>query len=121
MMPSSIILITHDLAVVAETCHRVIVMYGGQIQEVAAIEDLFDNPNHPYTKGLLGSITRPGTKGQKLQAIPGNVPSIMNFPNGCRFSTRCAEVMDRCHEEEPPLRETSPGHTVRCHLFEEEE
>ena len=116
---ASIILITHDLAVVAETCDRVLVMYGGSVQEVAEITELFDNPMHPYTEGLLGSIPRYAQKGQPLQAIPGNVPSIMDFPAGCRFSTRCAKVMDRCHGEEPPLREMKPGHLVRCHLMED--
>ena len=116
---ASIILITHDLAVVAETCDRVLVMYGGSVQEVAEITELFDNPMHPYTEGLLGSIPRYAQKGQPLQAIPGNVPSIMDFPQGCRFSTRCAKVMDRCHGEEPPLREMKPGHLVRCHLMED--
>jgi peptide/nickel transport system ATP-binding protein len=114
---ASIILITHDLAVVAETCHRVIVMYGGQIQEVAEVTELFDHPSHPYTEGLLGSIPRPELKGKPLTAIPGNVPSIMNFPAGCRFSTRCTKVMDQCHGTEPPLIEIRPGHHVRCHLF----
>ena len=117
---ASILLITHDLAVVAETCHRVIVMYGGQIQETAEIKDLFDNPTHPYTIGLLGSIPRPELKGKPLTAIPGNVPSIMNFPEGCRFATRCTKVMDHCWKVEPPLIEIRPGHQVRCHLFTEE-
>ena len=116
---ASIILITHDLAVVAETCDRVLVMYGGSVQEVAEITELFDNPMHPYTDGLLGSIPRYAQKGQPLKAIPGNVPSIMDFPAGCRFSTRCDRVMDRCHGEEPPLREMKPGHFVRCHLMED--
>ena len=116
---ASIVLITHDLAVVAETCDRVLVMYGGQIQEVASAIELFDHPEHPYTDGLLGSIPRPSMKGKPLRAIPGNVPSIMNFPAGCRFSTRCEKVMDRCHTVEPDLIEIRPGHLVRCHLHEE--
>jgi peptide/nickel transport system ATP-binding protein len=116
----SIVLITHDLAVVAETCNRVLVMYGGTVQEVADVEQLFDNPQHPYTKGLLNSIPHADMKGKPLKAIPGNVPSIMNFPDGCRFSTRCPDVMERCHGTEPPLLELKPGHHVRCHLFTEE-
>ncbi|HIG10132.1 MAG TPA: ABC transporter ATP-binding protein [Planctomycetes bacterium] len=115
---ASILLITHDLAVVAETCDRVIVMYGGQIQEIAGIHDIFDNPQHPYTKGLLNSIPHMQDKGHKLEAIPGNVPSIFEFPGGCRFNTRCAQVEKRCHQEIPALHEVAPGHCVRCHLAE---
>lgn len=118
---AAIVLITHDLAVVAEMCQRVIVMYGGKIQEVASVEELFAHPKHPYTEGLMASIPRPNmdTKGrEKLRAIPGNVPSIMNLPVGCKFCTRCAVKIDKCDNEEPPLREISPAHFVRCHLVE---
>jgi len=117
---SSIVLITHDLAVVAETCDRVIVMYGGKIQESAPVVELFENPLHPYTRGLLGSIPDPATRGQPLQAIPGNVPGIFDFPAGCRFRTRCELAEERCASEEPELRELAPGHLVRCHLAEAE-
>jgi len=116
---AAIVLITHDLAVVAEMCQRVIVMYGGKIQEVASVEELFATPLHPYTEGLMASIPRPNmdTKGhKKLRAIPGNVPSIMNLPNGCKFCTRCAVKIERCENEEPPLREITKDHFVRCHL-----
>lgn len=118
---AAIVLITHDLAVVAEMCQRVIVMYGGKIQEVASVEELFATPMHPYTRGLMASIPRPNkaTKGQeRLTAIPGNVPSIMNLPSGCKFCTRCTEKIDRCELEEPPLREVAQHHFVRCHLVE---
>ncbi|MBU3679023.1 MAG: ABC transporter ATP-binding protein [Candidatus Kapabacteria bacterium] len=118
---AAIVLITHDLAVVAEMCQRVIVMYGGKIQEVASVEDLFANPQHPYTQGLMASIPRPSKerKGHdRLKAIPGNVPSIMNLPSGCKFCTRCEMKIDRCETEEPPLREVAPNHIVRCHLVE---
>ena len=115
---AAILLITHDLAVVAETCDRVIVMYGGKIQEIAGIHQLFDDPQHPYTQGLLGSIPHMQDKGKPLQAIPGNVPSIFDFPSGCRFNTRCPKVEDRCLTEEPELVEVEPGHCVRCHLVE---
>lgn len=118
---AAILLITHDLAVVAETCHRVIVMYGGKIQEVATVKDLFDKPQHPYTKGLLASIPRPAAekaKRERLKAIPGNVPSIMNLPVGCKFCTRCEDKIDKCDTIEPPLVEVSPGHSVRCHLVQ---
>ena len=118
---AAILLITHDLAVVAELCDRVIVMYGGKIQEIASTEDLFDKPLHPYTKGLIHSIPhtdRPGKKGQRLEAIPGNVPSIMNFPTGCKFCTRCTVKIDKCTHQEPPLKEIMPQHFVRCHIVE---
>ena len=117
---ASILLITHDLAVVAETCDRVIVMYGGQIQEVAPVTEIFDDPQHPYTRGLLKSIPHMQDKGKPLEAIPGNVPSIFDFPTGCRFNTRCPEVVDRCRTEVPGLHEVSEGHCVRCHLVEEQ-
>jgi peptide/nickel transport system ATP-binding protein len=118
---AAIVLITHDLAVVAEMCQRVIVMYGGKIQEVASVEDLFASPKHPYTQGLMASIPRPSKerKGhERLKAIPGNVPSIMNLPSGCKFCTRCELKIEKCETEEPPLREIAPNHVVRCHLVE---
>ena len=115
---SSVMLITHDLAVIAETCDRVIVMYGGRIQEVAKITDLFDDPLHPYTQGLLGSIPTQASKGNPLPLIEGNVPSIFNFPSGCRFRSRCPLAEDRCAESEPELRTLAPGREVRCHLVE---
>jgi len=114
---AAILLITHNLAVVAETCHRVMVMYGGKIQEVATAKELFKNPLHPYTKGLLASLpTVDGERQHRLRTIPGNVPSIMELPAGCKFETRCPERFDRCVVEEPKLIEAAPGHWVRCHL-----
>ncbi|MEX2285953.1 MAG: ABC transporter ATP-binding protein [Planctomycetaceae bacterium] len=116
---ASIILITHDLAVVAETCQRVAVMYGGMIQEVATAEQVFLNAKHPYTKGLLASLPAvAGKKQKRLNAIPGNVPSIMDMPAGCRFCTRCPEVFDRCRTEVPPLHPLEGGQLVRCHLYD---
>ncbi|MEQ1760183.1 MAG: ABC transporter ATP-binding protein [Vicinamibacterales bacterium] len=115
---ASILLITHNLAVVAETCDRVAVMYGGKIQEVSPVEELFSTPYHPYTKGLLSSI--PGSEGaraRRLTVIPGSVPDILNLPKGCKFVTRCAYAFAPCQDIEPPLIEQSPGHTVRCHLY----
>jgi len=115
---AAIMLITHDLAVVAETCHRVIVMYGGMIQEMANIEPLFEEPLHPYTKGLLHSLPRPDLqKKHRLYNIPGTVPSIINLPPGCKFSNRCAEAIPVCSEFEPDLKQVQPGRWVRCHLF----
>ncbi|MBI4582450.1 MAG: ABC transporter ATP-binding protein [Planctomycetes bacterium] len=116
---SAILLITHDLAVVAETCRRALVMYGGKIQEAAPVAELFERPLHPYTQGLLRSLPRAEDKGRPLPAIPGNVPSILDLPAGCKFSSRCPEVHERCRREEPDLVEASPGHWARCHLLEE--
>ena len=119
---ASIILITHDLAVVAETCHRVLVMYGGKIQEEGTVEQIFHNSRHPYTKGLLASLPASAEKQSKqkrLHTIPGNVPSILEMPIGCRFCTRCSEVIDRCKTEEPPLHNLGNGQLVRCHLVED--
>ena len=120
---AAIVLITHDLAVVAEMCQRVIVMYGGKVQEIAEINDLFNNPLHPYTQGLLASIPRPKRnrdRNEKLKAIPGNVPSIMNLPQGCKFCTRCEVKIDICDTVEPELVEITPVHFVRCHLVKKE-
>ena len=114
---AAILLITHNLAVVAETCNRVIVMYGGKIQEVAPVKELFKNPLHPYTRGLLASLpTVDGDKDHRLLAIPGSVPSILDLPVGCKFVTRCTERLEKCATIEPQLLETAPGHWVRCHL-----
>jgi peptide/nickel transport system ATP-binding protein len=115
---ASILLITHNLSVVAETCDRVAVMYGGKIQEIAPVEELFANAYHPYTRGLLGSI--PGAEGarsKRLAVIPGSVPDIHNLPAGCKFVTRCPYAFEPCPDIEPPLIEQSPGHAVRCHLY----
>jgi len=114
---AAILLITHNLAVVAETCHRVIVMYGGKVQEIAPVKELFRSPQHPYTRGLLASLpVVDGGKQRRLRTIPGNVPSILDLPAGCKFVTRCTERIERCARIEPQLIELSPGHSVRCHL-----
>jgi len=116
---AAILLITHDLAVVAEMCDRVIVMYGGKIQEIAPVEELFGDPQHPYTKGLMSSIPRPDKERQdRLEAIRGMVPPIMDMPIGCKFCTRCDDVLDKCENIEPELLAVKPGHFVRCHLME---
>ena len=112
----SLLLITHDLAVVAETADRVAVMYGGRIVEQAAAGRLFEHPAHPYTRGLLASI--PGsTSGKRLTAIPGNVPALGQFEAGCPFGPRCADRFDAC-DQMPELTDTGPGHRVRCFLNE---
>jgi oligopeptide/dipeptide ABC transporter ATP-binding protein len=118
---ASIILITHDLGVVAETCNRAVVMYGGKIQEVGTVQQIFNNAKHPYTEGLLTSLPAvAGPRDERLYTIPGNVPSIMDMPSGCRFCTRCEHVTDRCRHEEPALHEIGDGQFVRCHLLEPE-
>lgn len=120
---TAIILITHDLGLVAETCERVVVMYAGKVVEEAPIGEIFGNPLHPYTQGLLGSVPKlenDRSTGRvdrvRLQEIPGIVPSLNNLPTGCSFNPRCKDVMDKCHEEEPQLKEVTPGHFVRCLL-----
>jgi len=115
----AILLITHNLAVVAETCDRVAVMYGGKVQEVAPVRDLFHNPLHPYTKGLLASLPRvDGVRATRLTTIPGAVPDIHSLPVGCKFSTRCTDRFEPCAGTEPPLVEIAPDHWVRCHLYD---
>lgn len=118
---AAILLITHNLGVVAETCHRVIVMYGGKIQEVASVDELFGNPFHPYTKGLLESLPDPEEPKETLKAIPGMIPHILELPKGCKFCTRCTKAYEKCFETEPELREIEPMHLVRCHLFDDPE
>jgi len=115
---AAVVLITHDLAVVAETCERVIVMYGGVIQEMADANELFYHPLHPYTLGLLESIPRPdlGKKKKRLGTIRGMVPSILEMPAGCKFCTRCDFKIDICDSAEPALNEIRNNHFVRCHV-----
>ena len=116
----AIIFITHDLGVIAELCDRVLVMYGGRIIERAAIETLFDNPLHPYTRGLLNAIPRlDKPPKQPLSTIAGMVPSLFDFPPGCRFQNRCEFVETRCQHETPELEDASNGQQVRCFRFRE--
>ena len=115
----SIMLITHAMGVVAETCQRVVVMYAGKVVEEAPVEALFGNPRHPYTQGLIRSIPRvdrAATHKERLEAIPGTVPSLLNPPVGCRFAARCKYAMEICVQEMPPLKEVGPGHRVACVL-----
>ena len=118
---TSILLITHDLGVVAETASRVIVMYGGEVVEEAKVETLFDTPHHPYTEGLLRAMPRVGETRDRLSTIPGTVPPPTAWPNGCRFRDRCPYAWDRCEKEHPPLYQIGTGHVSRCHLAEEPE
>jgi peptide/nickel transport system ATP-binding protein len=111
----AMILVTHDLGVVAETADRVAVMYAGRIVETAAASDLFADPQHPYTLGLIGSLPSLGRRQGRLATIPGSVPPPDRFPPGCRFATRCPFADRRCYAEVPPLRAIgAKGHTVAC-------
>jgi len=114
---SSIVLITHDLGVVAETCDRVAVMYAGNIVEVAAVSDIFKEPLHPYTKGLFGAIPKLDATKNELQSIKGSVPNLIFPPSGCRFHPRCGYAFERCPNVKPPLIEVKPGHKVACLLY----
>lgn len=121
---TSIIMITHDLGVIAEMVDKIIVMYAGQVVEEADVYTLFDDPKHPYTKGLIGSIPHLEYKAEeRLVSIPGTVPTLQNMPAGCRFHTRCAFATERCLQEQPHLiqTDTEGNHKVRCWLAEEEE
>jgi len=115
----SILLITHDLGVVAETASRVIVMYGGEIVEEARVLELFENAHHPYTEGLLDAMPRVGHERDRLATIPGTVPPPTAWPTGCRFHDRCPYAWDRCAAEHPPLYSIGEGHVSRCHLADE--
>ena len=119
----AIILITHNLGVIAEMVKRVLVMYAGKIVEEAKTKTLFEDSQHPYTMGLLKSIPRLGDKFRlgkiRLTEIPGVVPSLYNLPPGCKFSTRCPSVMDICREKEPELKEIGEGHYCSCWLTEQ--
>ena len=118
---TSVLLITHDLGVVAENCTRVIVMYAGEVVEEAATSDLFARAHHPYTEGLLGAMPRVGGEKDRLATIPGTVPPPTNWPKGCRFRDRCPYSWERCETEHPPLYQIGGGHTSRCHLADEPE
>lgn len=116
---TAIVLITHDLGVIAEMASRVVVMYAGKVVEEAPVKELFKDPRHPYTRGLLGSIPVIGRKeksGRRLQEIPGIVPSPETMPLGCRFHPRCPEVMNRCCEQEPPMIHLAEHRRVSCWL-----
>ncbi|MGG1247868.1 oligopeptide ABC transporter ATP-binding protein AppD [Bacillus spizizenii] len=117
---TSILLITHDLGVVSEAADRVIVMYCGQVVENATVDDLFLEPLHPYTEGLLTSIPVIDGEIDKLNAIKGSVPTPDNLPPGCRFAPRCPKAMDKCWTNQPALLTHKSGRTVRCFLYEEE-
>ncbi|MDA9532736.1 MULTISPECIES: ABC transporter ATP-binding protein [unclassified Bradyrhizobium] len=115
----AVMLITHAMGVVAETAQRVVVMYAGKVVEEAAVDELFGDPRHPYTQGLIRSIPRIDLDSEhktRLEAIGGSVPILINPPVGCRFAPRCKFAMNVCSEKEPLLREVAPGHRMACHL-----
>jgi oligopeptide/dipeptide ABC transporter ATP-binding protein len=120
-MQASIILITHDLGVVAEMAERVAVMYAGQIVEQSSVQTLFAEPKHPYTQGLIGSIPVLGVVKDALDVIPGTVPNLVNLPEGCRFAPRCRarvqHALTICTEVLPGLQPVGPDHAVRCWLY----
>jgi len=115
---TSIVLITHDQAVIAENADHVIVMYAGKIMEMAQVSVLFDNPLHPYTLGLMKSIPQPDENRSRLDTIHGVVPSLFDLPQGCLFNSRCERAFDRCLKEEPPLFDVGHHHTCRCWLYD---
>jgi len=121
-MGTAVVLITHDLGVVAEMADRVAVMYAGEIVEQTDVQLLFDEPLHPYTQGLIGSIPVLGEIKEKLDVIPGSVPNLVNLPPGCRFAPRCQSrfkhALTICTEVKPELEEVKPGHEVRCWLYQ---
>jgi oligopeptide/dipeptide ABC transporter ATP-binding protein len=120
-MDAAIVLITHDLGVVAEMCERVAVMYAGQIVEQTDVKTLFADAKHPYTQGLIGSIPVLGVVKDQLEVIPGSVPNLVNLPPGCRFAPRCRARVEHhlqiCTEELPSLQPVGPDHNVRCWLY----
>ena len=117
-MQMAVILITHDLGVIAETADRVVVMYAGRVVEEASAEQLFETPLHPYTQGLLESLPKleAGKRHRRLTAIPGLIPNLLDLPTGCKFAPRCPKVVGDCWPTEPDLREVRPGHWARCIL-----
>ncbi len=121
-MDAAIILITHDLGIVAEMCQRVAVMYAGRIVEEASVEAIFAGPKHPYTVGLIGSVPVLGVIKDKLEVIPGSVPNLVNLPPGCQFAPRCLARIEHnleiCTQQEPELRFAAPEHKVRCWLYQ---
>ncbi len=115
----AVILVTHDLSVVAELCHRVLVMYGGVLAEYSDVDSIFNEPLHPYTRRLLEAFPDLSRLEGKLVSIPGHPPRLNKLPPGCRFAPRCPEAFERCRVEQPGVRQVRPGHWVTCHLMEE--
>jgi oligopeptide/dipeptide ABC transporter ATP-binding protein len=118
---TAIVMITHDLGVIAEVARRVVVMYAGEVVEEAPVEALFAAPHHPYTEGLLAAVPRLGARRERLETIPGSVPPATAWPAGCRFHDRCPYAWERCAREHPPLYDVGGAHVSRCHLADEPE
>jgi oligopeptide/dipeptide ABC transporter ATP-binding protein len=116
---TAIWLITHNLGIIAEMCDRVGVMYAGYIVEMGTTDLIFDNPDHPYTRGLMGSIPKITEEKNKLDIIPGNVPNLIDPPSGCRFNPRCKFSKKICKEISPELIEVEKNHFVACHRYDE--
>lgn len=114
----AVLLITHDLGVVAQVCDRVVVMYAGRVAEQGTVDEIFRNPVHPYTLGLMASVPKLGQKTEFLQTIEGMVPSLENLPAGCRFQERCKFVTEKCRKVEPTLKSLSPNHQAACWRLE---
>jgi peptide/nickel transport system ATP-binding protein len=117
---TAIIMITHDLGVVAQVCHRIVVMYAGKVVEEGDIESIYKNPKHPYTVGLIKSVPDMRKKVERLYSIPGNVPKPGSVKEGCRFAARCEHAFDRCFKESPELYQAGEGRKVRCFLHEQQ-
>ncbi|RNA70493.1 ABC transporter ATP-binding protein [Alteribacter keqinensis] len=118
---TAIMLITHDLGVVAEMCDRVVVMYAGKVVEKGTVRTILKEPKHPYTQGLIKSLPKIDKRNERLYSIPGNVPKPGSITAGCRFAPRCEHAFDRCFKEDPELLEMSETHTCRCFLYEKKE
>ncbi|WP_099212223.1 ABC transporter ATP-binding protein [Thermococcus henrietii] len=114
---ATVLMITHNLGVVAETAQRVVVMYAGKVVEIGTVDQIFHNPLHPYTAALLRAVPNPLGKIEKLESIPGTVPNLITPPKGCRFHPRCPLAEERCRKEVPELKEIEPGHFVACHRY----
>lgn len=112
----SVILITHNLGVVAQTCDRLAVLYAGCVAEIGSTQDIFNNPQHPYTRGLMNAIPKPGSRGKRMEAIPGTVPSNPGAVQGCPFAPRCEFAFERCQTKTPSLLQVSEGHQSACFL-----
>ena len=117
---TSVLLITHDLGVVAETCDKAAIMYAGEIVEAGSLEDIFDHTSHPYTKGLFDSIPKLDVRCERLNPIQGLTPNPAQLPEGCKFHPRCPYCREQCAIEEPKVTEITPGHFVKCHLCAQE-